>query len=39
LDAAAWQLLQWDHAGSQEIASLKGREAEFQRSNPHAAAA
>lgn len=30
-DAAAWQLLVWDHAGSQELASLKARrEAEFQ---------
>jgi lysozyme len=30
-DAAAWQLLAWDHAGSQELASLKARrEAEFQ---------
>jgi lysozyme len=29
-DAAAWQLLAWDHAGSREIASLKNRrEAEF----------
>jgi lysozyme len=30
-DAAAWQLLAWDHAGSHELASLKARrEAEFQ---------
>ncbi|HEY2469866.1 MAG TPA: lysozyme [Terracidiphilus sp.] len=29
-DAAAWQLLAWDHAGPQEIAGLKARrEAEF----------
>ena len=29
-DAAAWQLLAWDHAGSHEIAGLKARrEAEF----------
>ena len=29
-DAAAWQLLAWDHAGAREIASLKNRrEAEF----------
>jgi lysozyme len=29
-DAAAWQLLAWDHAGSREIAGLKlRREAEF----------
>jgi len=29
-DAAAWQLLAWDHAGSHEIAALKSRrEAEF----------
>jgi lysozyme len=29
-DAAAWQLLAWDHAGSREIAGLKARrEAEF----------
>ena len=29
-DAAAWQLLAWDHAGSHEIAALKNRrEAEF----------
>ena len=30
-DAAAWQLLAWDHVGSHELASLKARrEAEFQ---------
>lgn len=30
-DAAAWQLLAWDHAGSRELASLKARrEAEFE---------
>lgn len=29
-DAAAWQLLAWDHCGNHEIAALKGRrEAEF----------
>lgn len=29
-DAAAWQLLAWDHAGSRQIAALKARrEAEF----------
>jgi lysozyme len=29
-DAAAWQLLAWDHAGSREIAAVKNRrEAEF----------
>ena len=29
-DAAAWQLLAWDHVGSHEIAALKNRrEAEF----------
>jgi lysozyme len=29
-DAAAWQLLAWDHAGSREVAALKNRrEAEF----------
>ena len=34
-DAAAWQLLAWDHAGSREIASLKARrEAEFHLWNP-----
>jgi lysozyme len=34
-DAAAWQLLAWDHAGSQEIAGLKSRrEAEFRLWNP-----
>jgi lysozyme len=39
-DAAAWQLLAWDHAGTQEIASLKARrEAEFALWNPHSAAA
>jgi lysozyme len=39
-DAAAWELLAWDHAGSREIASLKARrEAEFQLWNPHSAAA
>jgi lysozyme len=39
-DAAAWELLAWDHAGSHEVASLKARrEAEFQLWNPHAAAA
>jgi len=37
-DAAAWQLLAWDHAGSQEIASLKTRrEAEFHLWNPQGA--
>jgi lysozyme len=30
LDAAAWQLLSWDHAGARENAALKSRrEAEF----------
>ncbi len=30
-DAAAWQLLAWDHVGCHELASLKARrEAEFQ---------
>ena len=39
-DAAAWQLLAWDHAGSREVASLKARrEAEFQLWDPRAAAA
>jgi len=39
-DAAAWELLAWDHAGSREIASLKARrEAEFQLWNPQSAAA
>ena len=39
-DAAAWQLLAWDHAGSQEIAALKARrEAEFALWNQHPAAA
>jgi lysozyme len=39
-DAAAWELLAWDHAASREIGSLKARrEAEFQLWNPHAAAA
>jgi lysozyme len=34
-DAAAWQLLAWDHAGSKEIAGLKTRrEAEFRLWNP-----
>jgi len=34
-DAAAWQLLAWDHAGSKEIAGLKARrEAEFRLWNP-----
>jgi lysozyme len=34
-NGAAWQLLAWDHAGSQEIASLKTRrEAEFHLWNP-----
>lgn len=34
-DAAAWQLLAWDHAGSCEIASLKNRrEAEFKLWTP-----
>jgi lysozyme len=34
-DAAAWQLLAWDHAGSREIAGLKARrEAEFRLWNP-----
>ena len=36
-DAAAWQLLAWDHAGSREIAGLKARrEAEFQLWSPAA---
>ncbi len=39
-DAAAWELLAWDHAASHEIASLKlRREAEFQLWSPHASAA
>ena len=39
-DAAAWELLAWDHAGSREIACLKARrEAEFQLWNPQSAAA
>jgi lysozyme len=39
-DAAAWELLAWDHAGSHELASLKlRREAEFQLWSPHSAAA
>jgi lysozyme len=39
-DAAAWELLVWDHAGSREIASLKARrEAEFQLWSPHSTAA
>jgi lysozyme len=39
-DAAAWELLAWDHAGSHELASLKTRrEAEFQLWSPHASAA
>ncbi len=34
-DAAAWQLLAWDHAASHEIASLKlRREAEFRLWSP-----
>lgn len=34
-DAAAWQLLTWDHAGSREIAALKARrEAEFHLWSP-----
>jgi lysozyme len=34
-DAAAWQLLAWDHAGSREIAGLRARrEAEFRLWNP-----
>jgi lysozyme len=34
-DAAAWQLLAWDHAGSEEIVGLKTRrEAEFRLWNP-----
>jgi lysozyme len=36
-DAAAWQLLAWDHAGGREIASLKlRREAEFRLWAPEA---
>jgi len=39
-DAAAWELLAWDHAGSRELASLKTRrEAEFRLWNPHSNAA
>jgi lysozyme len=39
-DAAAWELLAWDHAGSHELASLKQRrEAEFQLWSPRASAA
>jgi lysozyme len=38
-DAAAWQLLAWDHSGCREIASLKARrEAEFHLWNPQGAA-
>jgi len=34
-DAAAWQLLAWDHAGSREIAGLKlRRESEFRLWSP-----
>ena len=34
-DDAAWQLLAWDHSGSQEIAALKARrEAEFRLWSP-----
>ena len=34
-DAAAWQLLAWDHAGSREISALKNRrEAEFKLWSP-----
>jgi lysozyme len=34
-DAAAWQLLSWDHAGSREIPALKTRrEAEFHLWSP-----
>ena len=34
-DAASWQLLAWDHAGSHEIAALKTRrEAEFRLWSP-----
>ena len=37
-DAAAWQLLAWDHVGSHEIAGLKARrEAEFRLWNPQQA--
>jgi lysozyme len=36
-DAAAWQLLAWDHVGSREVASLKvRREAEFRLWKPAA---
>ena len=39
-DAAAWQLLAWDHAGGHEIAGLKSRrEAEFRLWAPHSATA
>jgi lysozyme len=39
-DAAACELLAWDHAGSREIASLKARrEAELELWNPRSAAA
>lgn len=39
-DAAAWELLAWDHAGPHELASLKlRREAEFQLWSPRASAA
>ena len=39
-DAAGWELLAWDHAGSRELASLKiRREAEFRLWNPHSNAA
>ena len=34
-DAAAWQLLAWDHAGTREVAGLKARrEAEFRLWSP-----
>ena len=37
-DAAAWQLLAWDHAGSQQLAGLTARrEAEFHLWGPIAA--
>ena len=36
-DAAAWQLLAWDHAGTREVAGLKARrEAEFRLWSPAA---
>jgi lysozyme len=39
-DAAAWELLAWDHAGSHEISGLKARrEAEFELWHPKASAA